>query len=173
MSDPCIPQHPVPPGEASTAPAAIADARAGGDALNARAVPVAGGPSLTLPIITESIQVEKVEVDRGGYRITKRVDSREVLVDEPLLHETVEIERRPVNRELAEGEVPAVRYEGDTMIVPVVKEVVVTQKRLVLVEELRIVRVAGTHRDPQSVTVREEHIEIERLGAETSVIRSS
>ena len=59
------------------------------------------------------------------------------------------------------------------MIVPVVKEIVVTQKRLVLVEEIRIVRVDGTHRDPQSVTVREEHVEIERLGAEPSVIRSS
>ncbi len=137
---------------------------------------VAPGPdasSITLPIVAEALQVGKVEVDRGGYRITKRVEATDVLVDEPLRHETVEIERRPLNRELADGELPAVRHEGDTMIVPVVREVVVTLKRLVLVEEVRITRIAGTHRDPQSVTVREEHIEIERLGAETSVIRSS
>ena len=129
--------------------------------------------SVTLPIIAESIDVEKIAVDRGGYRITKRVDTRDVLVDEVLRHETVTVERRPADRELADGEEPAVRYEGDTMIVPVVKEIVVTRKRLVLVEEIRITRVAGTHRDPRSVPVREEQVEIERLGAETSVIRSS
>ena len=135
--------------------------------------PVAAGASITLPIVTESILVEKVEVDRGGYRLSKRVDAREVLVDELLRHETVEIERRPLDRALADGEVPVVRHEGDTMIVPVVKEIVVTIKRLVLVEEIHITRTHGTHREPQSVTVREEHIEIERLGAETTVIRSS
>ncbi len=129
--------------------------------------------ALTVPVIVESVHVEKVEIDRGGYRLTKRVDLRDVIVDEPLRHETVTIDRCPVDRQLAEGEVPTVRYEGDTMIVPVVKEIVVTQRRLVLVEEIRIVRVHGTHRDPQSVAVREEHVEIERLGAEPSVIRSS
>lgn len=161
MKDPRTPSD-------SSSPAATS-AGAAGD----HGTPLRTGSSVTLPIVTESAHVEKVEVDRGGYRLTKRVDTRDVLVDELLRHETVAIERRTVNRELAEGEVPAVRYEDDTMIVPVVKEIVVTLKRLVLVEEIRIARVAGTHRDPQSVTVREEHIEIERLGAGTPVIRSS
>ncbi len=161
MNDPRTPQD--SPCLGATAPGAA----------NARGAPALEGSRVTLPIVTESIDVEKVEVDRGGYRITKRVETRDLLVDEPLRHETVAIERRVVNRELAAGEVPAVRHEGDTMIVPVVKEIVVTQKRLVLVEEIHIARVGGTHRDPQSVAVREEHIEIERLGAETSVIKSS
>ena len=138
-----------------------------------RGTAILAGSSVTLPIITESIRVEKVEVDRGGYRLTKRVEARDVVIDEPLLHETVRIERHPLDRELGPDEVPTVRYEGDTMIVPVVREIVVTQKRLVLVEEIHVARVGGTHRDPQSVTVREEHIDIERLGAESSVIRSS
>ncbi len=164
MNDPRAPQD-LPSPRAATAGAAI-------DPAGDRGTP-ADGSSVTLPIVAESIDIGKVAVDRGGYRITKRVEARDVLVDELLRHETVEIERRPLDRELAEGEVPAVRYEGDTMIVPVVKEIVVTQKRLVLVEEIHIARIGGTHRDPRSVTVREEHIEIERLGAETPVIRSS
>jgi uncharacterized protein (TIGR02271 family) len=135
--------------------------------------PLREGSTVTLPIVTESIEVEKVDVDRGGCRVARRVGSRGVVVDELLQHETVRIERRPVNRELADGEVLAVRFEGDTMIVPVVKEVVVTQKRLVLVEEIRIARTSGTHRVPQSATVLEEQIEVERVGAEASVIRSS
>lgn len=140
----------------------LAGGAANGAASNAADAPV------VVPVVAESIDVEKVAVDRGGYRLTKRVDTRSVVVDEPLRHETVAIERRPMHRRLAEGEVPVVRREGDTTIVPVVKEVVVTQIRLVLVEEIRIVRTRGTRRDPQSVTVREERIEIERLGAGTT-----
>ena len=49
-----------------------------------------GVPRSRVPVVAESIDVEKVEVDRGGYRITKRVEARDVLVDEPLRHETVD-----------------------------------------------------------------------------------
>ncbi len=58
------------------------------------------------------------------------------------------------------------RQEGDTLIVPVIEEMLVTVKRLVLVEEVRITRVQGTHRKPQTFTLRKEHIEIERLAGE-------
>lgn len=129
--------------------------------------------TVTLPLITESLQVETLHVDRGGYRISKRVEARDVLVDELLRHETVDIERRPLNRVLEDGLVPEVRYEGDTMIVPVVKEIVVTEKRLVLFEEIRITRTSSMQRNSQTVALREEHVVIERLGAEKPVIRSS
>jgi hypothetical protein len=49
-------------------------------------------------------------------RIHKTVQTREVLVDEPLLQEVVVVERVPVNR-VVEGPIP-VRYEGDTITCP-------------------------------------------------------
>ena len=132
-----------------------------------------GGPTvvehrheMTLPVIEERLEVSRVAVDRGGVRITKRVEAREVQVDELLRHDRDQIERRPIGRRLAEGELPEARYEGETLVIPVLEEVLVVEKRLVLVEEVRITRVQGTHRSPQTVTLRREEISMERLAAE-------
>ena len=121
-----------------------------------------------LSLIEESLQVQKAVVDRGGVRVTKRVESTEQLVNELLRSEHVAIERRHINTAIAGDVAPSVRQEGDTLIVPVVEEVLITVKRLVLVEEVRITLTQQSHRKPQSFTLRKEHIEIERLDAEDS-----
>ena len=54
-----------------------------------------------VPVIEETLQVAKEVVDRGGYRISKRVESHEELVDELLKTEHVEIERRKINTAIA------------------------------------------------------------------------
>jgi uncharacterized protein (TIGR02271 family) len=124
---------------------------------------VTDGDRLTLPVIEESLEVGKRVVARGGYRLTKHVDARVETVDELLRNHRVEIERIPINAPLGSDDLPEPRYEGDTLVVPVIEEVIVTEKRLVLTEEIRITRVAGTHRRPQQVTLRRERVEIERL----------
>jgi uncharacterized protein (TIGR02271 family) len=124
------------------------------------------GRSQTIPVIEETLQVEKVARDRGGYRITKRVQTHEELVDEPLRHHEVTIERRTLGLNLKGRALPKPRYEGETYIVPVIKEVLVTKKQWVLVEEVRITAISGTHHDPQHVTLRREDVSIERLDAD-------
>lgn len=119
-----------------------------------------------LPVIEESLEVTKEAVDRGGFRITKRVETHEQLVDELLESEHVEIERRRINTAVDKASVPCVRQEGDTLIVPVFEETLITVKQLVLVEEVRITRTKRTHRTPQTYGVRKESIEVERLDAE-------
>lgn len=120
----------------------------------------------TLPIIEETAKVEKRRVDKGGYRITKRVESRQETVDELLRDRHVVVERRPIGLTLDTHEMPEQRYEGDVLVIPVVKEVLVTEKRLVLIEEVRITHIHGTHRNPQQVTLRTEQISVERLNPE-------
>ncbi len=122
----------------------------------------------TLPTIEESLRVDKIEVDKGGYRITKNVETRDQQVDELLEKHRVEIERRPINTAIADDAIPQPRQEGDTLIVPVVEEVLITVKRLVLVEEVRITRIKETHRESQTVPLRREEIVVERLVAEDS-----
>ncbi|MDM0032213.1 YsnF/AvaK domain-containing protein [Variovorax sp. J22P271] len=119
-----------------------------------------------LPVIEEELEVTKERVQRGGVRVTKRVETREQLVDELLRSEHVEVERRPVNVPLPDDAIPGIRQEGDTLILPVIEEVLVTVKRLVLVEEVRITRTQQTHRDPQTFSLRKEHIEVEHLSVE-------
>lgn len=127
----------------------------------------------SLPITEEFVRIDKTWVDRGGYRITKSVSSDEHVVDEPLRQQQVHIERRPVGVPV-DGPLPEARYEGDTFVVPVVEEVLVTQKRLVLVEEIRITRTEASRREPQRVTLRKEQVSIERLEAdEPSVAQRS
>lgn len=114
-----------------------------------------------IPLVEEQISVTKREVERGRVRVTKTVQEREEVVDVGLMEEEVEVNRVPVNRLVDQTE--AVRHEGDTMIVPVYEEVLVVRKRLMLKEELHITRNRREVNRPQTVTVRREEVEVERL----------
>ena len=116
-----------------------------------------------VPVIEESLVVDKRVVDQGGYRIVKSVDVREEVVDEPLVTYTVDVERRIIGRLLPSMEVPASRQEGNTWIVSVVEEVLVTEKRLMLKEELHIRRTESTTHHLQKFSLRSENVAVEPL----------
>jgi uncharacterized protein (TIGR02271 family) len=115
-----------------------------------------------IPVLEEELDVRTRRVElEAGVRVEKSVERREECVDEPLTREEVDVERIAVDREV-EGPV-AVRYEGDTMIVPVLEEVLVVQKRLVLKEEIRITRRRTELHAPQRVVLRREHAQVGRI----------
>lgn len=117
--------------------------------------------TIVIPVIEEEAFLGKEVVETGRVLISKRVNQSEEIVDVPLFSEQVTVERVPVNRYVDVA--PAVRHEGDTMIIPVVQEQLVMQKRLVLVEELRVKKqIVETHQ-PQSVTLRKEQVEVKRI----------
>jgi uncharacterized protein (TIGR02271 family) len=121
-------------------------------------------PPLVLPVLEEVLDVQTRRVETGRVRLHKTVRAREVLVDEPLLREEVVIERVPVNR-VVEGPIP-VRYEGDTMILSLLEEVLVVETRLLLKEEVHITtRRTDTH-TPERVTLRHEEVTLERVDRE-------
>ena len=69
-------------------------------------------------------------------RLHKQVHEEQEVLDIPVQTESLEVERVPVGRWI---DAPvAIRQEGDTTIYPVVEEVVVVEKRLRLVEEVRV-----------------------------------
>jgi uncharacterized protein (TIGR02271 family) len=119
------------------------------------------GKKLVIPVIAEEIAVGKQVVESGKVRISKRISEHEELVDVPLFREEVRVERVPVN--LFVEALPPVRQEGDTMIIPVVEEQIVIQKKLLLVEELRVRKEVVEHHQPQTVNVRKEEVEIKRI----------
>ena len=120
------------------------------------------GEQIVMPLVEEQLQVEKRSVARGRVQVRKRVVEREEVVDEPLLHQEVTVDRVPVD-ELIEGEPPPIRMDGDVLIIPVFEEVLVVEKRLLLREELRIVRHQSTVSRPQTHVVRKEVVDIERV----------
>jgi uncharacterized protein (TIGR02271 family) len=123
-----------------------------------------GEPPLVLPVMVEALDVQKRPVETGRVRIHKTVHEREVLVDKPLLREEVVIERVPINR-VVEGPIP-VRYEGETMIVSLLEEVLVVETRLLLREELHLTKRRTETHQPARVTLRREDVTIERVDLE-------
>lgn len=122
----------------------------------------AAGETVAIPVVEEQVQIGKRVVETGTVRISKKVHEEEVTVDEPILHDEVDVERVPINK-YVETPPPAVRHEGDTMVIPVLREEVVVQKRLLLVEELRITRRQDQTQFPQKVTLRKEEVSVDRL----------
>jgi len=127
--------------------------------------------AIVIPVIQEEIVVDKYIVEKGKVRVSKRVSEYEEIVDEPLFHEEVKVERVPVNKFIDVS--PPVRQEGDTLIIPVVEEQVFVQKRLVLVEELHIKKEVVEMHQPQIVTLLKEQVEINRVAENTESAKNT
>jgi len=120
-----------------------------------------------IPVLTEDLVVLTMEKDTGGVRATKTVRETHQIVDEPLLREQVTVERKTIKRML---DVPAiVRQEGDTLIIPVMEEVLIVKRHFLLKEEIHIRKVQSQVREPQSFVVRSEEVKLEQLPAEDAL----
>jgi uncharacterized protein (TIGR02271 family) len=116
--------------------------------------------TLVVPVTEENVTVQKRVIEKGRVEIHKRVDERTELVDQPLRIEQVEIERVAINRVIDEP--VSIRHEGNTTIIPLLEEVLVVEKRLMLREEVHIKKLQTTVHDPQEVRLRAERVEIVR-----------
>lgn len=116
---------------------------------------------LVLPVIEEVVRLDKQTVETGRVVLHKTVHVEAQTVEVPLREEQVQVQRVAVNRYVDEA--PPVRHEGDTMIVPVVREELVITKRLLLVEELHVHTQVLTTQTPQIVELRREEITYERI----------
>ena len=117
-----------------------------------------------IPVVEEAITVSKCEVETGRVQVALTTEMQTVIARETLRGRRVEVEQVPMNRMLAEGEpLPQSREEGDTLIVPVVEEVAVVVKRLVLREEVRLRFVHTEEPFAQEVPVRRQRATIARV----------
>ncbi|HEX8566970.1 MAG TPA: YsnF/AvaK domain-containing protein [Pyrinomonadaceae bacterium] len=116
----------------------------------------------TIPVIEEQLTVDKRVVEKGRVRISKKVRETDETVNIPLVQENVQVERVPINQFIAEAP-PPVRYEGNVMIIPVLREVVIVEKRLVLVEELRVTKQQTQTQETQKIRLRKEEVSVKRV----------
>lgn len=117
-----------------------------------------------IPVIEEQFRVDKKRVKTGTVRISKHVTEREETVSVPLVHEDIQVERVAINQ-FIDAPPPAIRYEGDTMIIPVIQEVAVVEKRLMLVEELHVIKRQSPRQETQTVNLRKEEVSVEQTNA--------
>jgi len=118
----------------------------------------------TVPLTEEVVKVSKREVVTGRVRIRTLEESSDELVRQELDTAQVSVTRVPVNRIVDRTPVP--RTEGDVMIVPVLEEVLVVEKKLLLKEEIHIRRTLTKETVEQSVTLRKQRAKIEEFGGE-------
>lgn len=126
---------------------------------------IAPADDLVIPVVAEEILIGTEQVTRGVVRVHKHVVTEEKTVDAAVSAEEVIVERLPVNQ-LVEGDAPQVREENGTVIIPVLEEVLVVEKRLLLREEVRLSKRTTSSNVPQTVVLRREVVDIERSEAD-------
>jgi len=125
-----------------------------------------GQESIVIPVIEELLQIDKKVIETGRVQIEKKVTDKDVTLELPLIQEKISIEKREINQ-FVETAPPPVRYEGDTMILSVVREEAVIVKKLFFVEELHITRQKTETQMVTKETLRKEELIINRSDSES------
>ena len=125
----------------------------------------------SVPVIEEELVTGTRAVKTGSVRVRKEVEQIRKTVEMPAIRDVVDVSRVPVNRIITS--MPDLRQEGEILIIPVVEEEIIVQKRLVLKEEIHIRRRRVQSHVTKSATVGREHAVVERLDSEGRVVASS
>lgn len=125
------------------------------------------GEELVLPVVEETAHIEKRLREKGRVRVSTKTDTIDNVLRESLQGNAVGVSRLPIDRVIEAGEpVPQTRMEGGVTIIPILEEVLVVEKRLILKEEVHI-RETSTNQDVEvPVTLRKQRAVIERLGTD-------
>ena len=114
-----------------------------------------------IALAREELRVTRRVVDRGGVRIRVSVNERDEAVDLLLREQGVEVERVPIGRVVEYP--PETRQEGDTLVIPIVEEILVVERRLVLKEEVRVRRTERQRSSRETARLRSEVAEVESI----------
>lgn len=109
----------------------------------------------------EELHVGKREVQAGEVRVGKHVETERVRQPVSLEHERVNVERRPASGDLTNAEA---RFRDEEIVVPVVEEQAVVEKRPVVKEEVVIGK--ERVRDDQTIEadLRKERLDVNQEG---------
>jgi uncharacterized protein (TIGR02271 family) len=114
-----------------------------------------------VPLLEERLEVKKRTVTTGKVRVVTHTETveegvRAVLDGEEADVQTIELDQPVV------GPVPQIRTEGDVIIVPVLEEILVVEKRLVLKREIRITKRRTSETVEIPVSLRKQRVKVER-----------
>ena len=113
----------------------------------------------TIPVVEERLRVGKRETGHGRVRVRAYTVEEPVNESVDLREERVEIERRPVDREVTSADAA---FQDRTIEAEEYREEAVVQKEARVVEEIGLRKTSETHREDISDTVRRTEVEIEK-----------
>ena len=114
-----------------------------------------------ISVVHEQATIHKEIVETGKVHIRKRVTEEIVSVNLPIINESYRVVHVPVEKKILDTPPPAVRYEGDKMIIPVLREITVVQKKYEVIEELHIIKQSVETPLVQEITLLKEHVHVE------------
>jgi uncharacterized protein (TIGR02271 family) len=115
-----------------------------------------------IQVVEEKVVVEKEIVETGKVRVRKTVHEETATINIPIYNQSYQIERKAVPQKTLDAPPPALRHEGDTMIIPVVREITIVQKRYEVLEEIHIKKIVTETPLTQEITLLREQVEIKR-----------
>jgi uncharacterized protein (TIGR02271 family) len=133
-----------------------------------------GAPAAVIPVVEERVVVDRRSVETGRVLVHRHIEEERVIIERPVQETAVEVERREINEFV--DQMPTVRSEDDAegneiIVVPVVEEVLVVQKRLMLKEEVRLVRRTSERMQRKVETVRRQDVDVTRESAASAAGR--
>lgn len=112
----------------------------------------------TIELAEEQMRIGKRTVDNGSVRVRTYTVEEEVSQEVPLRHESVRVERRPVDRLVKDADAA---FKDRTVEVDEVVEEAVVSKETRVVEEIDIAKKTETETETVGGTVRHTEVEIE------------
>lgn len=122
-------------------------------------------PDGTIPVLEETASIGKRTVTTGVLRVEKKVHAQDYLVSDVLQHHTASVEHVSKGTQVDPANPPQVRTEQGVTIIPILEEVLVVEKRLMLKEELHVRQQVEEVRATEKVTLRSEAIVLKRSEA--------
>lgn len=117
--------------------------------------------TLRIPVTQEEAKVSVEPRIKSRVRVSTRTHEIEDRIAATLESSDVRVKRVPINEFVDAA--PEVRRDGDITIVPVVEEVLVVEKRLVLKEELHIQSIRAAETVEVPVVLRKQEATVERI----------
>ena len=114
-------------------------------------------------MVEETARIDKREVQTGRVKV-HLVETSEQMVREALSSHNVKVTRVPVDQPVTT--VPVIRTENGITIVPVLEEILVVEKRLILREELHIEQEVSNETVEVPVSLRKQRAVVERVDAQ-------
>jgi uncharacterized protein (TIGR02271 family) len=107
----------------------------------------------------EEVRIGKRVATTGEVRVKKHVETEHVRKDVPLRTEQVRVERRPVEHVVGSAE-----FRDEEIVIPVVEEEAVIEKRPVIKEEIVISKEPVTKHETVETDVRHEEFDVDTSG---------
>lgn len=116
-----------------------------------------------VPVVEEQLNVGKRQVLTGGLRVHTQVTQKPVEAQVQLREEHVSVERRPVDRPIATGEMP---FQDRTIEVTESAEQPIINKQARVVEEVVVGKTAAQRTQTVRDTVKRTDVQVEKIAPE-------